>query len=589
MKKITLNLEQIKNKEELYAILKKKMQLKADNLDGMYQYLTATADPMTLTMTGVGTFKNEMGNYAGSFLKIVDKAQKRNPQLKVRLVYAVSEKKHINAQEKASGQEKDAQDKKTSAKQKKEGCPYAKKCGGCNGQIQSYSQELEEKKGWLDQVLGPLGNVDEILPMQNPLHYRHKVHAVFSHDKRGNILAGVYEEKSHRVVDIENCRIENEEAGKVIRTIKEMCRKYRIKSYDEDTGMGFLRHVLIRSSYKTGEMLVVTGNVIFPAKKQFVKDLTNKYPKIASIVMNINDRKTSMVLGDREITLYGKGYIEDELCGRKFRISPKSFYQVNPEQTEKLYQMAIECAGLTGTERVVDAYCGTGTIGIVAAKQAGSVIGVELNRDAVRDARVNAKLNQTDNISFVQGDATRFMAQMAADGEKADVVFLDPPRSGSTEECLDAIDKLSPQKVVYISCNPETLARDVLFLMKKQYRMTACKPVDLFPWTRHVETVCLLSKLHEAKHHVNVRLDMDELDITSAESKATYEEIKSYVAEHNDGMKVSNLYIAQVKAKYGIIERENYNKAKSDDARQPQCPKEKEKAIEVAFEHFKMI
>ena len=346
MKKITLNLEQIKNKEELYAILKKKMQLKADNLDGMYQYLTAAADPMTLTMTGVGTFKNEMGNYAGSFLKIVDKAQKRNPQLKVRLVYAVSEKKHINAQEKASGQEKDAQDKKTSAKQKKEGCPYAKKCGGCNGQIQSYSQELEEKKGWLDQVLGPLGNVDEILPMQNPLHYRHKVHAVFSHDKRGNILAGVYEEKSHRVVDIENCRIENEEAGKVIRTIKEMCRKYRIKSYDEDTGMGFLRHVLIRSSYKTGEMLVVlvTGNVIFPAKKQFVKDLTNKYPKIASIVMNINDRKTSMVLGDREITLYGKGYIEDELCGRKFRISPKSFYQVNPEQTEKLYQMAIECA-----------------------------------------------------------------------------------------------------------------------------------------------------------------------------------------------------------------------------------------------------
>lgn len=496
MKKITLNLEQIKNKEELYAILKRKMQLKEDNLDGMYQYLAAAAEPMTLTMTGVGVFKNEMGNYAGSFLKIVDKAQKRNPQLKVRLVYAVSEKKHINAQEKASGQEKDAQDKKPSAKQKKEGCPYAKKCGGCNGQVQSYNQELEEKKRWLDRVLGPLGNVDEILPMQNPLHYRHKVHAVFSHDKRGNILAGVYEEKSHRVVDIENCRIENEEAGKVIRTIKEMCRKYRIKSYDEDTGMGFLRHVLIRSSYKTGEMLVVlvTGNVIFPAKKQFVKDLTNRYPKIASIVMNINDKKTSMVLGDREITLYGKGYIEDELCGRKFRISPKSFYQVNPEQTEKLYQMAIECAGLTGTERVVDAYCGTGTIGIVAAKQAGSVIGVELNRDAVRDARVNAKLNQTDNISFVQGDATRFMAQMAADGEKADVVFLDPPRSGSTEECLDAIDKLSPQKVVYISCNPETLARDVLFLMKKQYRMTACKPVDLFPWTRHCEVIASLER-----------------------------------------------------------------------------------------------
>ena len=284
-----------------------------------------------------------------------------------------------------------------------------------------------------------------------------------------------------------------------------------------------------------------------------------------------------------------KGFIEDELCGCTFRISPTSFYQVNPQQTEKLYRKAISCAKLTGKETVIDAYCGTGTIGLIASSRAKHVIGVELNRDAIKDAISNAKRNHIHNVTFYNEDAGQFMVEMAEKGERADVVIMDPPRTGSDEAFLSSVVRLAPDKVVYVSCGPETLARDLKYLTKHGYRMKECTPFDLFPFTKHVETVCLLSKLHEAKHHVNVRLDMDELDLTSAESKATYEEIKAYVAEHNDGMKVSNLYIAQVKAKYGIIERENYNKPKSDDARQPKCPKEKEEAIVEALKAFKMI
>ena len=295
-----------------------------------------------------------------------------------------------------------------------------------------------------------------------------------------------------------------------------------------------------------------------------------------------------MVLGDKEHVLYGKGYIEDELCGLRFRISSRSFYQINSVQTEKLYGKAMELAGLTGKETVLDAYCGIGTIGLIASKHAGKVIGVELNQDAVRDAVQNAKKNGITNAQFFCNDAGRFMSHMAARGESADVVFMDPPRSGSTEEFIDSVALMQPKRVVYISCGPDTLARDLKVFAKHGYRAKEAWPVDLFGWTGHVETVCLLSKLHEAKHHVNVRLDMDELDLTSAESKATYEEIKEYVFEHT-GLKVSHLYIAQVKQKYGIIERENYNKPKSENVRQPKCPPEKESAIIDALRYFGMI
>ena len=389
---------------------------------------------------------------------------------------------------------------------------------------------------------------------------------------------------------MDSCQIEDQKADEIIVTIRSMLRSFKIRVFDEDTGYGLLRHVLIRRGFTTGEILVVlvTASPVFPSKNNFVKALREKHPEITTIVQNINGRSTSMVLGDKEHVLYGKGYIEDELCGLRFRISSRSFYQINSVQTEKLYGKAMELAGLTGKETVLDAYCGIGTIGLIASKHAGKVIGVELNQDAVRDAVQNAKKNGITNAQFFCNDAGRFMSHMAARGESADVVFMDPPRSGSTEEFIDSVALMQPKRVVYISCGPDTLARDLKVFAKHGYRAKEAWPVDLFGWTGHVETVCLLSKLHEAKHHVNVRLDMDELDLTSAESKATYEEIKEYVFEHT-GLKVSHLYIAQVKQKYGIIERENYNKPKSENVRQPKCPPEKESAIIDALRYFGMI
>ena len=454
-----------------------------------------------------------------------------------------------------------------------------------------YKEQLARKQKMVEDLLRPYGKVEPILGMKQPEHYRHKVHAVYAYDKRRGVYHGNYEEKTHRVVPVESCLLENEKADAIFCTIDELAKSFKIRAYDEDTGYGLLRHVLIRVGHATGQILVVLvlGSPILPSKNNFVKALCKRHPEITSIVLNVNDKATSMVLGEKEHVLYGKGYIEDEICGYTFRISPKSFYQVNPAQTEVLYRKAMEYAALTGKETVLDAYCGTGTIGIVASEKAGKVLGVELNKDAVRDAVMNAKTNGVKNIQFYQKDAGQFAIQLAESGEKVDVVLMDPPRSGSDETFLSCIAKLSPNRIVYISCNPETLARDLKYLKKLGYRMVKATPCDLFPYTTHIETVCLLSKLHEAKHHVNVRLDMDEMDLTAAESKATYEEIKAYVAEHNDGMKVSNLYIAQVKRKCGIEVGENSNLPKSEDSRQPQCPKEKEDAIVEALKAFRMI
>lgn len=469
-------------------------------------------------------------------------------------------------------------------------CPYAKKCGGCDYQGVEYKEQLKTKQAYMKKLLKPFCFVEPIVGMKNPLYYRHKVHAAFDCTRRGQIVAGAYRKNTHDVVDIESCMIEEQESDEIIRDIKDMLRSFRIKTYDEDTGYGLLRHVLVRKGYATGQIMVVLvlASPILPSKNNFVKALRKKHPNITTVVLNVNDKKTSMVLGDRNITLYGKGFIEDKLCGCTFRISPSSFYQVNPVQTELLYEKAIHEAHLTGKERIIDAYCGTGTIGIIAAKNAGEVIGVELNRDAIRDAVINAKRNDIRNIRFYNDDAGKFMFEMAQKGEKADVVIMDPPRTGSDEAFLSSVVKLSPERVVYVSCGPETLARDLKYLTKHGYTVKRATPYDCFPYTEHIETVCLLSKLHEAKHHVNVKLDMDEMDITSAESKATYEKIKKYVLEET-GLKVSNLYIAQVKDKHGLEKRENYNLSKSEDARQPKCPKEKEKAIEDALRHFQMI
>lgn len=386
--------------------------------------------------------------------------------------------------------------KNKNGKAQTEGCVYAKKCGGCNLQGVPYDKQLKQKKKWVEELLQPYCKVERIIGMDDPYHYRHKVHAAFSHVKGKGIVAGVYKEGTHQIVDIEECLIENEKADAIIRDIKGLMTSFKIKAYDEDSGYGLLRHVLIRCGYHSGEYMVVLvlSSPILPSKNNFVKALRKLHPEITTVVINVNNKRTSMVLGDKNTTIYGKGYIEDELCGKRFRISPSAFYQVNPKQTEILYRTALEMAELTGKEKIIDAYCGTGTIGIIASDQGKEVIGVELNRDAVRDAVVNAKMNQVKNITFYKEDAGEFMSQYAACGDQADLVIMDPPRSGSSEEFLQSLVQLSPKKVLYISCNPETLARDLKYLTKKGYQAKKAVAVDLFPFAEHVETVCLLSR-----------------------------------------------------------------------------------------------
>ena len=377
-------------------------------------------------------------------------------------------------------------------------CPVHKKCGGCQYQNKSYEEQLRIKESFVRRLLKPYCKTQSILGMDNPYFYRNKVHAVFDHDRRGNAISGVYEAGTHKVVPVDSCLIEDQQADKIIVTIRSMLKSFKIKTYDEDTGYGLLRHVLVRKGFSTGEIMVVlvTASPVFPSRNNFVKALREQHPEITTIVQNVNDRTDSMVLGSQDKVLFGKGYIEDRLCGCTFRISPQSFYQVNPIQTEVLYSKAIELAGLTGREKVFDAYCGIGTIGMIAASKARKVIGVEMNKDAVRDAIQNAKINQIKNVRFYCADATKFMVDMAIRGERADVVFLDPPRSGSTKACLDAIVKMHPKKVVYVSCNPETLARDLGLLTKKGYRAETAVPVDCFPWTGHVECVALMSRIN---------------------------------------------------------------------------------------------
>ena len=383
-------------------------------------------------------------------------------------------------------------------------CPQGKQCGGCQYLYLGYQEQLALKQKKIQKLLGGFGKVYPITGAADPLHYRNKVHAVFGHAKGGKIISGTYRENSHQIVPVDSCLIENEQADAIIRDIRGLLQSFRIKTYDEDTGYGIFRHVLIRRGHRTGQILVVlvTGTPVFPSRNNFVKALLKLHPEIISIVHNVNDRRTSMVLGERETVLYGSGWIEDELCGLRFRISPKSFYQINSAQTELLYEKAVSLAGLTGRERVIDAYCGIGTIGMVAAKKAGEVIGVELNRDAVRDARKNARQNHISNIRFYEGDAGRWMSAMAADHGRADVVLMDPPRSGSTREFMDAVFRLAPKRVVYISCGPETLARDLAYFRKGGYRMEGAWPYDLFCLTEHVETVCCL--YHQKKEFISV-------------------------------------------------------------------------------------
>lgn len=375
-------------------------------------------------------------------------------------------------------------------------CPLYKKCGGCQLQNLTYEQQLRYKQVKCIRLLGKFCRVGEIIGMENPYHYRNKVQAAFTLDRHSNIISGVYQSSSHKIVPVTVCMTEDEKADEIIGTIRRLLKNFKLRPYNEDTGRGFLRHVLVKRGFKSGQIMVVlvTGTRDFPKKKDFVATLLKIHPEITTVVQNVNNQKTSMVLGNRSEVLFGDGYITEQLGDFSFRISPKAFYQINPIQTEVLYNTTLEFAGLTGKETVVDAYCGTGTIGIFASPKAKKVVGVELNPDAVKDARVNAKLNSAENTEFYNADAGEFLADAAASNEKYDVVIMDPPRSGSTVKFLKSVVKLAPKTVVYVSCNPETLARDLMFLVRNGYKVKKIQPVDMFPHTNHVECVCALSR-----------------------------------------------------------------------------------------------
>ena len=375
-------------------------------------------------------------------------------------------------------------------------CPLAKKCGGCQLQNLTYEEQLHMKQAKLIRMLGRFGHVEEIMGMEHPTHYRNKIQAAFR-SKSGKVISGVYQSSSRHIIEVESCMLEDACAAPILKTIRKMCVNFKVKPYDMVTGQGFLRHVLIRCGFSSREIMVVlvTAKGEFKSAQSFTNELIRRHPEITTVVWNINASKTPLMLGTKSEVLYGEGYITDRLCGLDFRISPRSFYQVNPVQTEVLYAKAKEYAALTGKERVFDAYCGTGTIGLCMADSAKEVIGVEINKDAVEDAKVNAALNGVSNATFLCGDAGQFMSDMARQGESADVVITDPPRAGCSREFLQSLLALSPVRIVYVSCNPETLARDLYTLTKGGYKVQKIPPVDLFPYTGHCECVISLHRI----------------------------------------------------------------------------------------------
>ncbi len=372
-------------------------------------------------------------------------------------------------------------------------CPHGKKCGGCQLLNMTYERQLSFKQVKVIKLLGKYRHVDEIIGMKTPYHYRNKVQAAFG-ERGKDIISGIYQSSTHKIVPVDSCLIEDEKADEIIVTIRKLVKSFKLRAFNDVAMKGFLRHVLIKRGFSSGQIMVVlvTGTMEFPKQDSFVNALLSRHPEITTIVQNVNNKRTSLLLGQESRVLFGDGYIEEDLCGFRFRISPKAFYQINPTQTEILYNKALDFAELTGKETVLDAYCGTGTIGIIASPKAKKVVGVEVNADAVKDAKVNAELNKVDNITFYEDDAGRFMVKEAQKGAKYDVVIMDPPRAGASLEFLKCLVTLAPKKVVYISCNPETQARDLAHLVKNGYRVKKIQPVDMFPHTEHVECVVSL-------------------------------------------------------------------------------------------------
>lgn len=374
-------------------------------------------------------------------------------------------------------------------------CPNYKKCSGCQLQNMEYEEQLSFKQAQVVKLLGRFCRIDEIIGMENPLHYRNKVQMAFAH-RGSNIFSGVYQSARQAVVPVDNCFLDNEISDKIIVTIRKLCKDFKITAYDMRTGKGYLHHVLVRKSFfgKGLMVVVVTGKGDFRSKTAFVNELLRIHPEITTIVHNINDTDKGLMLGEKSEVLFGDGYITEHICGLDFRISAKSFFQVNPVQTELLYNKALEFAALTGKERVIDAYCGTGTIGLIMSKYAKEVLGAEINKAAVKDAIINAQINGIENARFFAADAGRFMQELAENKEKIDMVVTDPPRAGCSKQFLHSLITLSPRKIVYISCNPETLARDLYTLRTGGYRVKNIQPVDMFPFTEHVECVVCLNK-----------------------------------------------------------------------------------------------
>ena len=497
-------------------------------------------------------------------------------------------------------------------------CPIHKQCGGCQIQALDYMEQLEFKQRKVINHLVRIGgfeqdrierSMDSIIGMEEPYRYRNKAQYPVGMDKDGNIITGFYAGRTHVIIPVEDCMIGSEKNAKILNIVKKYMQENCVTPYDELTHKGEIRHILIRIGQDTDEImvsLVINGKKL--PKEEMLIQLLREIKGMTSISISSNTEKTNVIMGKEIRLLWGSEFITDRIGSVIFRISPLSFFQINSIQTEKLYRTALEYADLQGGETVWDLYCGIGTISLFMAQKAAKVYGVEIVPEAIRDARENAKLNHMDNVTFFVGKAEEILPEKY-ESEKiyADVIVVDPPRKGCDQACLETILKMMPEKVVYVSCDSSTLARDLKILCENAYEIKKIRAVDQFCHTTHVETVCLLSKLHEAKHHVSVKLDMDELDLTASESKATYEEIKKYVAEHYDGMKVTNLYIAQVMRKCGIELAENFNLPKwegakglgdlcsertgvgTKTAKQPQCPKEKEDAIVEALKHFKMI
>ena len=477
---------------------------------------------------------------------------------------------------------------------------FSKKCGGCPLLALPYPRQTAEKQQRLQKLLGGFAPVAPLRTMAEPWHYRNKAIASFA-TQQGKLVCGLYAEGTHKVLPSVDCLLQNEVLNRTLAAVQDAARACRYTAFDEDKRTGLLRHVVLRCSRK-GQVLVtlVTPGPELPGSRNFCAALRKKAPWVVSIVQNINPTLSSAVLGNREKTLYGPGFVLDTLCGLQFAISSRSFYQVNPRQTEVLYRAALDAAKLTGKETVVDAYCGIGTIGLCAAPHAGQVIGVERNPAAVKDAAANARHNKLSNAKFVCADATEWMAAAADEGLHPDVVFLDPPRAGSTPECITAVAKMAPRRVVYISCDPETLARDVAIFARHGYKAKGFTPVDLFPQTRHVETVVLLShKKADSYIHIDVefgegegKIPVDSIakraEAYKPKEKVTYKMIKEYI-EAKYGFKVHTAYIAEVKRNLGLPMYDAPNAV--EELKQPRKhpTAEKVEAIKDALKHFEII